>query len=85
MGIEVKWRIAEMELWDRETMDLLGPAFIEFGAEGGSFRFIAVDGQMSCEHGRDLTRPDQDVLVVEPDVRPQSLGGSSRFAGPRGR
>lgn len=57
MGIEGKWRITEMELWDREAIDLLGPAFIEFAAEGGSFRFIAVDGQMSCEHGERRGRP----------------------------
>ena len=29
-----RWRITEMELWDREDLDLLGPAFIEFDREG---------------------------------------------------
>lgn len=24
-----RWRITEMELWDSEAIDLLGPAFIE--------------------------------------------------------
>lgn len=40
-----KWRILEMDLWDREALDLLGPAFIEFQPDGtGSFGFIAVHG-----------------------------------------
>lgn len=57
MGIEGKWRITVMDLWDRKAIDLLEPAFIEFAAEGGRFRFIAVDGQMSCEHGERRGRP----------------------------
>lgn len=28
-----RWRIVEMELWDTEAIDLLGPAFIEFAHE----------------------------------------------------
>ena len=44
-----KWRIAEMDLWDREALDLVGPAFIEFHRDlTGSFRFIAVEGWMDC-------------------------------------
>src|SRR5215210_4455390 len=47
-----------MEVWDREAIDLLGPAFIEIGAEGhGGFRFIAVEGWM-------------DIREVERDGRP---------------
>jgi hypothetical protein len=41
------WRISEMELWDQESIELMGPAFIEFGDDGmGRFRFIAVEGRM---------------------------------------
>ena len=41
------WRIVDMELWDADVLDLLGPAFIEFDADGqGSFRFVAVCGSM---------------------------------------
>ena len=47
MSINGRWRIVEMELWDREAIDLLGPAFIEIGPDGqGRFRFIAVVGWM---------------------------------------
>ncbi len=37
-----------MDLWDRETIDLDGPAFIELNERGGQFRFIAVEGHMDC-------------------------------------
>ncbi len=42
---EGQWRIVEMELWDRAALDLVEPAFIDFGADGtGELRFIAVRG-----------------------------------------
>jgi hypothetical protein len=31
-----RWRIAEMDLWDNETIDLVEPAFLEI--EGGGRR-----------------------------------------------
>ena len=44
-----RWRITEMELWEREDLDLVGPAFIEFGRQGmGEFQFIAVQGGLDC-------------------------------------
>ncbi len=46
-GIAGNWRIVEMELWDRDTIDLVGPAFIEFRPDGtGHIRFIAVQGHL---------------------------------------
>jgi hypothetical protein len=56
-----KWRIMEMDLWAREAIDLVGPAFIEFKDEGGQFRFIAVDGWMDCRHGQRNGRPSVDI------------------------
>lgn len=51
IGIAGKWRIAKMDLWDQEAIDLLGPAFIECGKDRtGQFRFIAVEGLMDCVH-----------------------------------
>jgi hypothetical protein len=42
-----RWRIVEMELWDADAIDLLGPASIEFGRnQQGSFQFIAIEGWM---------------------------------------
>lgn len=40
-----RWRIVETELWDREDLDLVAPAFIEFDEDGtGTFGFIVVRG-----------------------------------------
>ena len=60
MAIEGKWRITEMDLWDQEAIDLLGPAFIEFKGQRGHFRFIAVDGRTDCRHGRRDGQPSID-------------------------
>jgi hypothetical protein len=49
-----------MDVWDREAIDLVGPAFIEFRGQGGEFHFIAVDGWMDCRHGQRGGRPYVD-------------------------
>ena len=52
MRIAGTWCISEMECWDQEAVELLGPAYIEFGQNGtGRFRFIAIEGWMDCRHG----------------------------------
>lgn len=44
-----RWRIVEMEQWDREFIDLEGPGHITFAEGGnGSFHFGAVQGQLDC-------------------------------------
>lgn len=46
-----RWRITWMETWDEEAIDLLGPAFVEFDAQGGGeFTFIAVVGSTHCAY-----------------------------------
>jgi hypothetical protein len=46
------WRIVEMELWDKDFLDLVGPAHITFKDEGhGSFAFGAVQGWTDCRFG----------------------------------
>ena len=51
--VDGRWRIVEMDLWDRDAIDLVGPAFIEITADGrGSFRFIAVEGFIDARHVR---------------------------------
>jgi len=40
-----KWKITEMEQWDREYIDLVVPGYIEFeGDENGSFQLGTVKG-----------------------------------------
>ncbi len=57
MSLGGRWRITEMDLWDQEAIDLVGPAFIELKGGGGRFRFIAVDGWMDCRHSQRNGRP----------------------------
>lgn len=52
MRIAGKWRISEMDEWEQDDFDVMGPAFLSFDARGsGNFRFIAVEGWMDCRHG----------------------------------
>jgi hypothetical protein len=49
-----------MKPWDREAMDLLGPAYMKFGGPGmGEFGFIAVQGWMDCR----FSETDGKLLV----------------------
>lgn len=44
-----RWGITEMDVWDRDALDLVGPAFIDFRTDfTGEFGFIAVGGWMDC-------------------------------------
>ena len=46
-----KWRLVEADLWDREYLDMLGPAFIEFKRNGrGEVRFGCVVGGLDCSY-----------------------------------
>lgn len=58
MNVTGRWRIVEMDLWDLDSIDLLGPAVIEFGGDAtGHFRFIAVQGSMDCRDAQRDGRP----------------------------
>jgi hypothetical protein len=37
-----RWRIAEMDLWDNDALDLVEPAFLEIKGQGGKMQCIAV-------------------------------------------
>ena len=53
MEISGRWAIEEMDLWDRDALDLVQPAFIEFGRDrAGSFGFIAVEGWLDCHEAQ---------------------------------
>jgi hypothetical protein len=55
-----RWRIQEMDVWDRDALDLVAPAFIEFRADQiGNFGFIAVEGWMDR---REVTIDDRPGL-----------------------
>jgi hypothetical protein len=58
MRIAGRWQIVETELWDSDALNLVAPAFIEFGEDGsGSFGFIAVQGWMDCREAARDGRP----------------------------
>jgi len=47
-----RWRIAEMDAWSDEDMDLVEPAHITFeGDHDGSIAFVAVTGQLDVRYG----------------------------------
>ena len=42
-----KWRIAEMEMWDQDYVDMEAPGFIRIGSDGtGQFQFGLVSGDI---------------------------------------
>jgi hypothetical protein len=65
--IKGRWRIVEMELWDHEAIDLLGPGFIDQADGDGIFRFIAVEGWMDIRDVEHEGVPAIEFSAV-PDV-----------------
>ncbi|WP_306356289.1 MULTISPECIES: hypothetical protein [unclassified Nocardia] len=48
-----RWRIAEMDNWDLDAIELAGPGYIEFRRDGtGAFSFICVTGELDCRPER---------------------------------
>lgn len=44
-----RWRIIEMDMWDRDYLDMVEPAYIAFDARGrGEFVFGLVNGSFAC-------------------------------------
>jgi hypothetical protein len=46
-----RWRVAEMDLWDRAALDLVAPAFLEIKGSDGEMRFIAVTAWLDLRYG----------------------------------
>jgi hypothetical protein len=46
-----KWRLIEADIWGKDYLDMLEPAFIEFQTDGyGGFRFGCVVARLECEY-----------------------------------
>lgn len=57
-AFEGTWRITSMELWAMPDVDMVGPGFFGFRADGfGNFRFICVEGDMDCRYGQEEGKP----------------------------
>ena len=50
-----RWRIVEADLWDRDHLDLVGPATIAIRADGrGEIAFGAMQAGLDLEYGRSV-------------------------------
>src|SRR4029077_14442426 len=48
-----RWRIVQADLWDRDYLDLVEPAYICFGKNGrGAFAFGAVNATLELGYGQ---------------------------------
>jgi hypothetical protein len=48
-----RWRIVEADLWDRDYLDLVEPAYVTFDEYGrGEFAFGVVNATMELEYAR---------------------------------
>jgi hypothetical protein len=48
-----RWRIVEADLWDRDYLDLVEPAYVTFNKSGrGEFAFGVVNATMELEYAR---------------------------------
>jgi hypothetical protein len=66
MTLKGKWRITKTELWDRDFLDMMEPAYILLdGTGGGEFAFGCVTGQLHCRDtsaGIDFTWDGNDEM-----------------------
>jgi len=53
MDLDGKYEIVEMELWDKEDIDLTEPGYFSIKGRTGSFHFICVDGDMDIKKKKD--------------------------------
>jgi len=48
-----RWRIVEADLWDRDYLDLVEPAYMTFAKNGrGEFAFGAINATMELRYGQ---------------------------------
>ena len=47
-----RWRIVEADLWDREDLDLCGPAILTITAQRGDIAFGALGAGLEVEYAR---------------------------------
>ncbi len=47
-----RWRIIEIEGWDADYVDMLGPGHIQFDRYGGTIAFGAVEIGLDCSYSK---------------------------------
>ena len=82
--ISGRWRIIAMDLWDREAVEMDGPAYVDLRRDGtGVLHFVAVDAELDCEPSTRDGRPVVDFTFEGVDDGENRCGrGWLRLAGP---
>ncbi len=60
MSLKGRWRIVEMEAWDKDFLDLVEPAYILFGDTSSEFAFGCVTGSFGFVDDNDAIAFDWD-------------------------
>ena len=73
-----RWRITEMDLWDKVALDLVEPAFLEISGQEGEMGFIAVTAWLDIATARALERrlPSCPGRASTRAINDQAAGGS---------
>ena len=83
-----RWRIAEMDLWDNDALDLVEPAFLEIKGQEGEMRFIAVTAWLDIRYDTRAGAPIAEFSWEGVDEGDQQSGRgwvAPGTAGPLGR
>src|SRR5271169_2127231 len=69
------WHITWTEVWDSDALDLVSPAYIQFGEDGlGEFGMIAIRGWLDCRYGQRDGRPSVEFSWQGQDDRDDACG-----------
>lgn len=79
-----RWPIAEMDLWDKDAIDLVVPGFIAFNGEEGEMRFIAVRAWLDVRYGTRDGSPIAEFSWEGLDEGDQRSGRGWVMLGPGG-
>ena len=80
-----RWRIAEMDLWDNDALDLVEPAFLEIKGQEGEMRFIAVTAWLDIRYDTRAGAPIAEFSWEGVDEGDQQSGRGWVAPGTAGR
>ena len=80
-----KWRIAEMDLWDEEAVNLVGEAFISIKGQDREMRFIAVTAWLDIRYDARSGEPIAEFSWEGVDEGDQCSGRGRLDPGTAGR
>ena len=81
-----RWRIVEADLWDRDYLDLVEPAYMTFAKNGrGEFAFGAINATMELRYGQRIvffnwtgsTKATRPAAQVPPNLKTTAPSKSS--------